>query len=220
MNTETRTCRTCGCQKPTNEFYDKINWCKQCQREYHRKWRIEHHEQELGRNRKWRKENSEYTFNHNYKYRAEHPGQIHEYNIKWYADHREQLKEKSRKWSAEHPEQRRLAVVKRHKEHPEQRQEYLRKHYQTQQYKTSNRNNQHNRRAKIKGQKVTLAEWTTIKQQQGFRCYWCKVKFKDEELTMDHVIPLNKGGLHEASNIVAACQPCNSSKGNRHWSLV
>jgi len=50
-----------------------------------------------------------------------------------------------------------------------------------------------------------------IKKANGL-CYYCGKKAK---LTLDHVIPLSKGGLHELSNLVAACSPCNSSKGNR-----
>jgi len=50
------------------------------------------------------------------------------------------------------------------------------------------RTNRHNRRSKMKIGKITLGEWQTIKEQQGFRCYWCKRKFKDEKLEMDHVI--------------------------------
>lgn len=34
-------------------------------------------------------------------------------------------------------------------------------------------------------------------------------------LTLDHVIPRSKGGLHTWDNIVTACQPCNTAKSNR-----
>lgn len=30
----------------------------------------------------------------------------------------------------------------------------------------------------------------------------------------DHVIPKSKGGMDELSNLVAACIPCNASKGD------
>jgi 5-methylcytosine-specific restriction endonuclease McrA len=32
---------------------------------------------------------------------------------------------------------------------------------------------------------------------------------------MDHVVPLSRGGKTEWTNIVAACNSCNSTKGNR-----
>lgn len=33
--------------------------------------------------------------------------------------------------------------------------------------------------------------------------------------TMDHVVPVSRGGKHEQENIVPACHPCNSSKRDR-----
>jgi 5-methylcytosine-specific restriction endonuclease McrA len=60
---------------------------------------------------------------------------------------------------------------------------------------------------------LTGAEWTAIKAAYGQRCAYCHTKPK--RLTQDHVIPLAKGGNHTASNVVPACQPCNSRKGDR-----
>ena len=34
-------------------------------------------------------------------------------------------------------------------------------------------------------------------------------------LTLDHVIPRSKGGLHTWENVTTACESCNSQKGNR-----
>jgi 5-methylcytosine-specific restriction endonuclease McrA len=59
---------------------------------------------------------------------------------------------------------------------------------------------------------LTAAQWTEIKAAYGQRCAYCRTK---TDLTMDHVTPLSKGGHHTASNIVPACQPCNSRKGDR-----
>ncbi len=50
------------------------------------------------------------------------------------------------------------------------------------------------------------------------RCYWCGRNMK--EITQDHIIPLSKGGLHTETNVVAACQSCNSKKHNRVLSLL
>ena len=50
------------------------------------------------------------------------------------------------------------------------------------------------------------------------RCHYCGRMAK---LTIDHVIPLSKGGDHSRSNVVPACQRCNSQKGNRlDWLIV
>lgn len=59
---------------------------------------------------------------------------------------------------------------------------------------------------------LTTAQWLAIKAAYGQRCAYCGEK---RRLTQDHVIPVSKGGNHTASNIVPACQSCNSSKGAR-----
>ncbi len=37
----------------------------------------------------------------------------------------------------------------------------------------------------------------------------------EDKLTVDHLIPISKGGTDEASNMVACCTQCNSSKRDR-----
>lgn len=48
-----------------------------------------------------------------------------------------------------------------------------------------------------------------------FRCQYCRKEFSGKELTLDHVIPVVKGGKKTWSNIVACCVPCNQKKGAR-----
>ena len=43
-------------------------------------------------------------------------------------------------------------------------------------------------------------------------CYYCKQATAEDRRTMDHKIPVSKGGLHDPQNIVMACLSCNSSK--------
>jgi 5-methylcytosine-specific restriction endonuclease McrA len=43
-------------------------------------------------------------------------------------------------------------------------------------------------------------------------CRWCCRKLDDSNRTIDHVIPLNRGGFHVPDNLVACCLACNSSK--------
>src|SRR3990167_4612700 len=59
---------------------------------------------------------------------------------------------------------------------------------------------------------LTTQEWREILRLSKGRCFYCKQPAK---LTMDHVIPLSKDGPHTMSNVVAACQPCNSRKNDR-----
>lgn len=45
-------------------------------------------------------------------------------------------------------------------------------------------------------------------------CQYCGDAFKTNELTFDHVIPRSRGGRTVWTNIVTACQCCNTMKGN------
>ncbi|NCN39704.1 HNH endonuclease [bacterium] len=44
-------------------------------------------------------------------------------------------------------------------------------------------------------------------------CQYCCKKFPEKQLTLDHVIPLSRGGAHNWTNVVTACSACNNKKG-------
>ena len=46
-------------------------------------------------------------------------------------------------------------------------------------------------------------------------CQYCNHKFKSEDLTFDHVVPIAKGGRKTWENIVTACWRCNNRKSGR-----
>jgi 5-methylcytosine-specific restriction endonuclease McrA len=49
-----------------------------------------------------------------------------------------------------------------------------------------------------------------------WKCQYCDTHLTEKTATMDHVLPISKGGKTTFLNIVAACPMCNSSKGNDH----
>lgn len=57
---------------------------------------------------------------------------------------------------------------------------------------------------------LTAAEWLQILDKYEHRCLACGI---DGALTIDHVIPVSKGGPNMADNVQPLCGPCNSSKG-------
>jgi 5-methylcytosine-specific restriction endonuclease McrA len=48
--------------------------------------------------------------------------------------------------------------------------------------------------------------------RDGFVCAYCG---DDRTLTIDHVLPVSRGGKSTFENCVAACKECNSTKGDR-----
>ena len=51
--------------------------------------------------------------------------------------------------------------------------------------------------------------------RDSYCCQYCKHKFRTEELTFDHVVPIAKGGRKTWENIVTACWRCNNRKSGR-----
>lgn len=43
-------------------------------------------------------------------------------------------------------------------------------------------------------------------------CYYCNTKVPAKLLTMDHIVPVARGGKSVKSNIVTACKTCNNKK--------
>ena len=51
--------------------------------------------------------------------------------------------------------------------------------------------------------------------RDGNRCQYCGRRFPTSELSLDHVVPLSRGGPSTWENVVCACLPCNVRKGNK-----
>jgi 5-methylcytosine-specific restriction protein A len=43
-------------------------------------------------------------------------------------------------------------------------------------------------------------------------CYYCNAKVPAKMLTMDHIVPVARGGKSVKRNIVTACKTCNNQK--------
>ncbi|MGI8925792.1 MAG: HNH endonuclease [Tepidiformaceae bacterium] len=49
--------------------------------------------------------------------------------------------------------------------------------------------------------------------RDSWTCVYCAKSTRD--LTLDHVLPRHRGGLHTWENLVSACKPCNHRKAGR-----
>lgn len=67
---------------------------------------------------------------------------------------------------------------------------------------------------KLERQKARLlrqSRWWKQKIAEG-RCYYCQQKFPPAELTMDHIVPISRGGQTTKGNVVPVCKDCNNKK--------
>ena len=67
------------------------------------------------------------------------------------------------------------------------------------------------KKEKEKARKLRRTHWWERKIQKGV-CYYCNRMVGREELTMDHLVPLSRGGKSKKGNVVPACKECNNKK--------
>lgn len=58
----------------------------------------------------------------------------------------------------------------------------------------------------------TPADWDALVSRFNGCCAYCGEK---KDLTLDHVVPVSRGGRHAAGNFLPACLSCNSSKSDK-----
>jgi len=66
-------------------------------------------------------------------------------------------------------------------------------------------------REKQKARKLRQSAWWRRKISKGI-CYYCGRSVDPRELTMDHIVPLTRGGKSTKGNLVPACKDCNNKK--------
>jgi hypothetical protein len=113
---------------------------------------------------------------------------------KYYQDNKERYKENQKKYYQDENK-----IVKK--------KEYLKEYRKTVTYKISNHNRLHKRRAKIKQTDIT-AQFLFKLKAKTTHCEICGKKLKDN-IHLDHIIPLNIGGLHIKSNVRYVHAKCN-----------
>ena len=122
--------------------------------------------------------------------------------------HIQDMRAKSRQWRKDNPG--------RHVEYQrEYRKTYVRDPEYNREWKRKNRDavvrHAHDRRARLykSGGRYTKAEWIALCVRYDNRCAKCG---EQKPLTVDHVIPVSKGGANTIDNLQPLCTSCNCHK--------
>ena len=67
------------------------------------------------------------------------------------------------------------------------------------------------KREREKAKALRKTRWWKQKLARGI-CYYCGRRYPPHELTMDHIVPIIRGGKTVKSNIAATCKECNNNK--------
>lgn len=226
-----RACNKCSVEFPlTTEYWHKdkkakhgLSYaCKQCAR---------------SRAKNWQHENQEY---HNQKARDYY--ETHKAERREYLDtNAEQVAEGKRRWRQNNPEKVAAQKKRTYERYKEKLKAYYRRWHQLNKHKrkpltmeqrkaASERacrwaklnperalNHNHIRRARIKsngGAGFFKADKELQLKGQGGNCWWCG-KPMGKDVTIEHIRPIVRGGMHDPSNIVLAHKSCNSSKKDK-----
>ena len=114
------------------------------------------------------------------------------------------------RWRANHPGETTKRVKNWRKENPERAKENRRKW--ALENKIKDKVSKTNYLARKRGAvgEFTFAEWELLLKQYGNLCPRCHCKC--DNFTVDHIIPLSKGGSNFIENIQPLCFSCNASK--------
>ncbi len=67
------------------------------------------------------------------------------------------------------------------------------------------------RRERARARELRATQWWKRRIATGV-CHYCRRVVGARALTMDHIVPLGRGGRSVRGNVVAACKTCNTKK--------
>lgn len=62
-----------------------------------------------------------------------------------------------------------------------------------------------------RAQALKQTNWWRQQLQRGI-CHYCGASVGAGKLTMDHVVPVSRGGCSTKGNVVPSCEACNKTK--------
>jgi 5-methylcytosine-specific restriction endonuclease McrA len=72
----------------------------------------------------------------------------------------------------------------------------------------------HIRRERRTARELRQSQWWKRRCSSGV-CHYCGAEVGAANLTMDHLVPIIRGGRSTRGNVVAACKSCNTAKSHR-----
>ena len=149
------------------------------------------------------------------------------YHHEWYVANREQVIKATREWQLANPEKRRATTLRWARKHPEENSRWQRENPEKRRAvarEWARRNlekvedHTRNRRARIRGAFVEKVEIAKVRERDAGRCGICGEPVARDEESLDHVVPLARGGEHSYANVQLAHLSCNKRKNDMRGS--
>lgn len=208
---ETKRCSKCGETKALTAFCrtTKANprprsICKACDAAYLRVWRTANRDRDRARTRAYRAANRDRIREQQRKWfraeRARNPEKARARWRQWWAANREHGRAWARGYHAIHRDR---ILARRRAWQTSHRRQWL---AQMTLYQLRRK-----RRLSTNGPHETIIAYQ-IAERDNWRCHICGRPIKPKDLTLDHLIPVSRGGTHRTGNVAAAHRRCNSRR--------
>ena len=128
-------------------------------------------------------------------------------NKKWASTHRESYRQYYRNARAKDPDRLRKYVRDSYWRNVEKRREASRK------YSWAKGRRRLARMRAVHIDETGISDWIKrVKAKPTAICYFCAEKVPSDDIEIDHIVPISKGGPHVIGNLCVSCLPCNRSK--------
>jgi 5-methylcytosine-specific restriction endonuclease McrA len=185
-------CKKCGTELTDQTRHQtKTHLCKTCFKKYNAEYYAKNKEKFREHNRNWVENNREKLQEYMRQWRKNNKDKISVYRREWLNksdENKEKQKQAIKLW-AENNKERHLEIMRL----VSMRRRVL--------------------KAGAEGS-FTLKEFEDKCIEFGFRCAYCHTELSDFNVSIDHIVPLSKGGSNSIGNINPCCRTCNSSKND------
>lgn len=162
---------------------------------------------------KWYRDNREQVIAKVRAYAEEHRAEISERGKRYAAANPEKRAANMKRWNAANRERRREYSREWHNAHPGAMKGYVRKWYVRNAARVMDKGRR--RRAMLRGVTVEHVELTVLVERDRGRCGVCGLPVRAADASVDHILPVSKGGAHSYANTRLAHLRCNKVRGNR-----
>lgn len=191
----------------------------EAKREYLKKWREDHKDYIRIKNKEWRESNRDRVHISLKEWKANNPERVRELRKRDYHNHHEERIHAAKLYHQNHPEIVRKSISAYKAKYPERiksaRKKYSVSHPEKMRAKWAK--NSAKRKLRIGATSDGTADkfYDYVHNSNFLKCYYCNETLSYENVNVDHIIPLARGGSHIDSNLCIACDSCNSKKSSK-----
>ena len=194
-----KACSKCKQQKPSCEFYKDpraTTGLQSCCIECQKRWNKENSERLAQNKRQWRKspEVKARIAEYSKQYAAKNKEELKSRRKSYYWKNREKVLKQFNDWAKDNGAKIKINRTQSRKANPA-----LYRSYSA------------TRRARMKNAQTFQITKMEFQKLYSSNCFYCQ----GTATSIDHVIPLSRGGNHSIGNLVACCLSCNSSKKDK-----